>query len=416
MKVSERQVAKVFGTTTRRQFLRTTSLIALAPTIPAFLTRAARADTAKQDGRILVVIQLDGGNDGINTVVPFADDGYRKQRKQLGLPEDQLIKVNDSVALHPSMRAAMDLLEDGRFCVVQGVGYPNPNRSHDVSMAIWQTARFDPEDHDSFGWLGRAADERQVSSAASATAGVDSVLLGDESPPIALQGRRSTPLVLADLSDLKLTSDARPLQSAPQALSTERDDVESFARRASLDAYAASRLLDEVTTKSSDSPYPQTQLARRLKCIAQLIKADFNVPIYYAMQSSYDTHAGQLVTHANLLAELAGALKAFHNDLKTAQLADHVITLCFSEFGRRVEENASLGTDHGTAGPVFLAGPVSNALIGTIPSMTDLEDGDLKMQVDFRQVYATLLQDWLSIAPEPILGESFSRLSFVHKG
>src|SRR2546426_6746748 len=174
----------------RREFLRTSlqtsSLIALAPTIPGFLAHAARAAEPARDGRVLVVIQLDGGNDGINTVVPFADEGYAKHRKVLRLPKDRLVKVNDKVGLHPFLSDAGKLLEAGQLAIVQGVSYPNPNRSHFRSMAIWHSARLDPEEHGGLGWLGRALDEDARATEASA-----SILIGSGPPPVAIRGRRS---------------------------------------------------------------------------------------------------------------------------------------------------------------------------------------------------------------------------------
>jgi len=394
---------------TRRQFLRQSSLISMAPVIPAFLRSTAHASARNNDERILVVVQLNGGNDGINTVVPFANDGYPQHRKELQLKTHRLAKVNDEVALHRSLRPLADLLDDGQFSIVQGVGYPNPNRSHDVSMAIWQTARFDRDDHKSFGWLGRAMDEHREAKASGAA---DSVLLGTESPPVALRSRRSTSVSLAHLGDLKLRGEltAKP----PNADSN--DDLLAFARRASLDARGTADLIDEVAGSASrdGAPYPDTQLAGRLSSIAQLIKSGFSTRVYYAIQSGYDTHAGQLPSHSRLLNELGGALKAFQDDLNSAGLSDRILTLCFSEFGRRAAENASLGTDHGTAGPVFVMGSKVNAgLVGTPPDMTDLEDGDIKMQFDFRQVYSTMLEDWLQISPTKVVGGEFEKLALV---
>jgi len=321
----------------RRQLLQRSALIALAPTVPTFLSRTVRAMEPHNDGRILVVIQLSGGNDGINTVVPFADEGYAQHRDKLRLSTSRLIKVNEQVGLHPALRPAADLLEDGRLAIVQGVGYPNPNRSHDVSMAIWQTARFDPAEHKTFGWIGRAMDGHS----APADGSPHSILLGDENPPITLRGRRSTSVSLAHLNDLKLNSGTE-LFRTPVADSD--NDLLAFARRASLDARSTADLIDEVAKNSTTdgSSYPKTGLAGRLKSIAQLIKADFATPVYYAIQSGYDTHAAQLPTHARLLRELAGAMQAFLDDLQAAGLSERVITLCFSEFGRRVKENASL--------------------------------------------------------------------------
>ena len=393
---------------TRRGFLRQSSLIAMAPVIPSFLRSTAHATDNNGNERILVVVQLDGGNDGINTVVPFVNDGYAQHRKELRFKEDRLITLTDEVALHRSLRPVADLLDGGRFAIVQGVGYPNPNRSHDVSMAVWQTARFDREDHESFGWLGRAMDERKAAAGAAA----DSVLLGSESPPVALRGRRSTSVAMAHLTDLKLRDSLTPSRAGTE----QSDDLTGFARRASLDARETAKLIDEIAGAAGHgrSDYPETQLAGRLNSIAQLIKSGFSTPVYYAIQAGYDTHAAQLPIHARLLSELAGALKAFQDDLESAGLADRVLTLCFSEFGRRVAENGSLGTDHGTAGPVFVMGSkVSPGLLGRPADLTDLDSGDLKMQFDFRQVYASLLRDWLSIPVEPVLNGAFLGINLV---
>lgn len=243
----------------------------------------------------------------------------------------------------------------------------------------------------------------------------DSILLGSENPPVVLRSRRSTSVSLADLSDLQLKNDVQLTSVA----NSGQDDLLSFARRTTLEARTTAALIDEVakTSARDQSSYPDTQLASRLGSIAQLIKAGFNTPVYYAIQSGYDTHAVQLPSHSRLLRELAGAMKAFQDDLAAAGLADRVLTLCFSEFGRRVQENASLGTDHGTAGPVFVMGSKANAgLIGTPARMTDLDDGDLKMQFDFRQVYAAILDDWLAVAPEKILGGEFEKMALVSAG
>ena len=183
--------------TTRREFLKTSSLVSLAPTVSGFLYRTARATDASHDDRVLVVVQMGGGNDGINTVVPFADEGYAKHRDKLRIKEDRLLKLNNRIGLHPAMRAAADMIEDGRLAIVQGVGYPNPNRSHDVSMAIWQSARMDREEHNSYGWIGRALDE---SATAGATA---SLLAGDDQTPLTLRGRKCVSSSLHSLDELR---------------------------------------------------------------------------------------------------------------------------------------------------------------------------------------------------------------------
>lgn len=397
---------------TRRRFLENASLISLAPTVPFFLTNLGQANTAakKHQERVLVVIQLSGGNDGINTVVPYRDDGYAKHRKELRLPEQRLLKVSDSAGLHPAMQGAADLLEDGRLAIVQGVGYPNPNRSHEVSMSIYQTARFDPTEHENSGWLGRAMDQHAMHKATAQEGRTNCVLLGDENPPVALRGRRSAALALAHLKDLTLSGQQTPLNKN----SSPKDDLLAFTKRATADAFAAAKTIDEITTRSArNNDYPATKLGQRMQSIGQLIKSDFGASVYYAIQSGYDTHAAQLPSHARLLTEFAGALKAFDTDMKRAGLGDKVVTLCFSEFGRRVQENGSLGTDHGTAGPMFLSGAVQPGLVGSVPSMTDLEDDDLKRQFDFRQVYSTLISDWLGYSAKTVLGGEFEKLKLT---
>ena len=406
---------------TRRTFLNQASLIAISSTVPQFLHRSVFASEATND-KILVVIQLDGGNDGINTLVPYADEGYAKHRIALRIATEKLIKVNDTVGFHPALRPAADLLEDGRLAIVQGVGYPNPNRSHGVSNSIWQTARLDPSEH-TFGWLGRATDER----ARQTDQTPHSVLLGDDAMPIALRGRRSVAISLANLNDLKLSNaeihssakasqEASAFTSNPRTESSPSDDLLAFTRRSALDAFTTSHLIDELrsTHAADSSKYPMTTLASRLQSIAALIKSGFTTQVYYAIQSGYDTHAGQLPTHARLLAELAGGLKAFHNDLKSSGLEERVITLCFSEFGRRVQEDSSLGTDHGTSGPVILVGSaIQPGLFGKPPSLTELDEGDLKTQFDFRRIYASLLKNWLNVASEKSLAGDFEPMPLI---
>lgn len=384
----------------RRDFLGRSALVALTPTVPLFLARSVRAAAPQRDGRVLVVIQLSGGNDGINTVVPFKDEGYRKHRKALRLPEKRLLKIDDRTALHPALGDAMKLLESKRLTIVQGVGYPNPNRSHDRSMAIWQTARFDPEEHKGHGWLGRALD-------ADAS---PSLFVGTTALPIALRGRRSAASTLSRLEEFHLASDAAALRSMASA--APAGGLTAFVHRSFLDAYTTcDRLAEVARAQDSGANYPSTGLAQRLQLIARLLKTGFATRVYYTSQGGYDTHAAQLPTHANLLRELGGALRAFLDDLAAAGLAERVAVLTFSEFGRQVRENASAGTDHGTAAPLFLAGAgVRSGLLGTAPNLLDLVGNAPKMTMDFRRVYATVLEDWLGVSSKDALGGTFQRL------
>jgi uncharacterized protein (DUF1501 family) len=402
---------------TRRCFfargLRDSTLIALAPTLPGFLARTAHATGPEKDGRILVVVQLDGGNDGINTVVPFRDEGYAKYRKALSLPEKRLIPVDGEVGLHPAMRDAGRLLESGRLAIVPGVGYPNPSRSHFRSMAIWQSARLDEGDHTGLGWVGRGLDEGPPTRGGAPAA----LLIGPDSPPSAIRGRRSVSAALDRLDDYALID--KEAESRPIGSSSAGDDLGQFLRRSLLDAYTTAGRLEAVGEARGDArgdarddaAYPESELARRLKLTARVIKAGLGTRVYYLEQGGYDTHGHQLPRHAPLLEELSASLRAFLDDLAAARLADRVLVLVFSEFGRRVAENGSKGTDHGTAGPVLLAGPcVRPGLHGAYPSLTDLVDGDLKIAVDFRRVYATVLTSWLGLPSEKALGGAFEPL------
>jgi uncharacterized protein (DUF1501 family) len=395
----------------RRSFLKSNlsaaSLVAIAPAVPAFLARSLRAATQPHDGRILVVIELNGGNDGINTVVPFADEGYARHRKVLRLPADRLHRLSAEVGLHPSMRAAADLVEDGRLAIVQGVGYPNPNRSHFRSMAIWQSARFDEDEHDTCGWLGRALDAAPSPAARPAgPAGPAAMSVGTGDPPLAIRGRRAVHATIERFEDVQLQglvgADA---PDAAARITTGADDLAAFVRRRTLDAYAtADRLAAVSGREESGQRYPATGLGRRLQLVARLVKAELGPRVFYTIQPGYDTHAAQLNEHSRLLAEFSGALQAFLDDLTAARLADRVTVFAFSEFGRRAAENGSQGTDHGTAGPVFVAGPtVRSGLIGETPRLEDLADGDLRMSIDFRSVYASIVSQWLRLPADPVV-------------
>jgi uncharacterized protein (DUF1501 family) len=400
----------------RRDFLQKSTLVALAPTIPGFLARAGWAAEPARDGRTLVVIQLDGGNDGINTVVPFADEGYAKSRTTLRLPKDQLLKINQEVGFHPAMRDAAALLESGRLAVVQGVGYPNPSRSHFRSMTIWQSAKVDlprfkediivAEDNAVLGWIGRGLDEARKPADGSPAA----QFVGSGALPVALRGHRSVASTMRRPEDSLLT--LKVGKGADSADTGQGDDLADFVRRNTLDAYASSERIAEVLrSKESGVRYPATALAGRLSLVARLIKGGSATRVYYTSQASYDLHFAQPRDHGILLNELAGGIRAFLDDLAAAKLAERVLVLAFSEFGRRVQENGSQGTDHGTAGPVFLAGPcVRPGLVGETPKLLDLEDGDLKMSVDFRRVYAGVLEDWLGLPSKAALDGTFERL------
>jgi uncharacterized protein (DUF1501 family) len=403
---------------TRRRFLRAglaaAPLVALAPTVPLFVARAARAGENAGPGRVLVVVELVGGNDGINTVVPFADEGYAKHRRSLRLPREQLIRVGDGVGLHPALKPLARAWEDGHLAVVQGVSYPNPSRSHFVSRAVWHTARRAAGRGQGVGWLGRGLDGAGDRLAPAVSVGDGAVV------PLALRGRLRSCVSLSRPEECRLAA-ALP-RGGPAALlppgAPRGDDLLAYARRAALEASSTADLLADPKLAAGGPQYPATPLGRHLEVVARAIKAGLRASTYYLTQGGsdlsagdYDTHAGQLPVHAGLLAELAGGWAALLDDLRASRLEDRVALVAFSEFGRRVAENASAGTDHGTAGPVLVAGGgVRGGLIGAAPRLLDLEEGDVKGSVDFRRIYAAVLAGWLGVSAESALGETFEPL------
>jgi len=405
----------------RRDFLRSSlsasTLVAMgASTVPGFLGRSARAAAgSRATDRVLVVVQLLGGNDGLNTVVPHGIDGYARGRRALRIAAGQVHKVTPEIGLHPSMGAMAKLLEAGKLSVVQGVGYPNPDRSHFRSMEIWESARMEPDAIET-GWLGRSLDSSPPKPGDDPSA----IHVGSRSLPLAIKAKKVQVPSLSSLEEYRLRF-AGETRSAAEAVgrveSPSDDPLLGFLRRSTLAAYESSRRLEEVAKPKPGGPtYPAFGLARRLELIAQVIKAGYGTRIYYTTLDGFDTHANQLGSHAALLNELSDSVAAFTRDLDAAGQGDRVAVLAFSEFGRRVAENASLGTDHGAAAPVLVVGPVAKSgLVGPHPSLDDLDDGDLKYGVDFRRVYASMLETWLGCPAAPVVGEGFAPLDLFRR-
>jgi uncharacterized protein (DUF1501 family) len=355
-----------------------------------------------------------GGNDGINTIVPFADEGYAKYRKALRLPREKLIRLDDRTGLHPALKPLARTWEAGRLAIVQGVGYPNPSRSHFVSRDVWYTAHRNPGDARGIGWLGRGLDEAKDRLAPGVFVGVGAV-------PVALRGHWRSCVTLTDPKECRLAAELP--SGGPAALfrgtDVRGDDLLAYARRTALDAAGTADLFAHTKLASGGPRYPDSVLGQRFQTVARAIKAGLNASTYYLTQGAgevgevgnYDTHSRQLPTHAAVLSELAEGWAALLSDLQASRLGDRVVLMGFSEFGRRVKENASGGTDHGTAGPVLLAGgPVRGGLIGTAPKLLDLEEGDLKASLDFRRVYAAVLKNWLGVPAEAALAQKFEPL------
>jgi uncharacterized protein (DUF1501 family) len=412
---------------TRRDFLRrglgSATLLTCASSVPGFLARSAAAlDGVPRDakGRILVVLELTGGNDGLNTVVPYRNDIYRKLRPTLKLTTDRVLKVDDHTGLHPALGGFERLLQNRQLAIVQSVGYPNPNRSHFESMAIWQTANLKPSD-DSPGWLARQLD-LTISAPGRDAPGLH---IGNDLLPQALTGGERKVPSFGSLEQFRRrlgvpSSAGHVAQRATlDAIAGEAQggpgSLLQFVERSAVLTYASSaRLEDLLQGSDSTVTYPGYGLAQRLRLIAQLVKAGLTTSIYYTQLGSFDTHANQLDTHANLLREVGESLAAFFEDMTKAGDAQRVLVLVFSEFGRRLGENASGGTDHGTAAPVFLlGGSVMPGLHGCRPDLQNLVDGDPKHAVDFRCVYATLLDQWLNCPSEKVLAGKFAHLGLL---
>lgn len=389
----------------RRRFLQQSSLVTLAPLVPAFVTQTTCAAPPKKEARILIVIELGGGNDGLNTVIPYTDENYGKYRRKLRIEKKDVIPLNDSLGLHPAMKAAAELFDDGQLSIIPGVGYPNPSRSHFQSMATWHSARLDPLDHTGQGWLGRAGDQQRKTTTTTKVS--EAVYVGDGTIPAAIVGRRTNSIAVSSPGDLTLALD---VPSGKQSGAGE--DLQSFVRNSVASSFETAERFSAATDDSVvDGAYPNYQLAEHLKLVSRIIRLGDGTRVFYVSQPGYDTHSGQLPTHQRLLTQFSRSLKAFLQDMKLAGLSERVMVLAFSEFGRRVEENVSVGTDHGTSGPVFVAGEgVKAGILSEYPSLAKLADGDLEATVDFRRVYASVLSDWLGLDSKKPLGGVFDPL------
>ena len=404
----------------RRDFLKLTSagVVTWGLNVPGFLSRAAAfaPDSAKPGAKdtILVVVEFTGGNDGLNMVVPFNDDDYKRARPTLAIPGAQVKKINDQIGLHPGMDGLAGLLEDGALCVMQGVGYPHTTESHFRSMDIWQTAA--PDDFLTEGWIGKSL--KGMPGAASFH-----LKTGDQKAPLALEGAPVRVPSIATLEEFQLqTAAANGADGKNQRAviegavkSKEGGGLLDFVQKTAADTYASSRRLQEIGKNyQPKATYPNTPLATRLKLAAQLIDAGLGARVFYVSIDGFDTHAAQAPAQANLLTQVSGAMTAFYKDVAARGHGDRVLMMTFSEFGRRVKENGSKGTDHGTAAPMLLVGgKVKAGPSGKYPSLSDLEMGNLKYTTDFRRVYATVLDQWLGVPSKDVLGAAYEPVEIL---
>ena len=404
----------------------------MATTIPLFMQRSAEgimiplgslvtSRAGVPDDHVLVVIQLAGGNDGLNTVIPYGSREYYTNRSQIAIGEPGSTKYNagaalsisgaDGYGLHPNLTGLLDLMENGQAAIVQGVGYPNPNRSHFTSTDIWHTGNHSGQ---GYGWLGRYFDN----TCNGQPNPKGSIAIGNRAP-LALHGstQKAVNFETEELfrwagssGDASLEELYDNINRQEKLQSSKEDSQLDFLVRTSLDAQVSSDRIRSAVSKEPLVRYPGGQLAQQLQLIASMIRAELPTRVYYASLGGFDTHANQLNSHANLMQQLGDTLNAFQQDLGKQGNTGKVLTMVFSEFGRRVAQNGSGGTDHGTAAPMFLIGDnVKAGLLGKHPSLTKLDQGDLIYNTDFRQVYASVLEDWMGADSKEILGKKYTK-------
>jgi uncharacterized protein (DUF1501 family) len=381
------------------------------------------AGEPRRDDRdtVLVVVQLSGGNDGLNTVVPYEDDEYARSRPTLRLPRNTLHKINPLLGFHPRMGAFAELYKEGYLSIVQGVGYPNSDRSHEGAMRVWHTA--DPgRPSRQTGWLGRAVDSIWSANETDTRA----VFVGPISQPFGLNAESAIVPSIHSLRDLTIGQ----MPGYPKGQSAKKDaaafggvDTDNplldFLRRSTLNAHHGSQRIEAAERAGGTANYPSFQLAWSFRTIAQLIRADVGIRIFFTELGGggiggFDNHANQLGNHCALLHQLSESVAAFIHDLNRDKLLARVILMTFSEFGRTLKENGRRGTGHGAAAPIFLAGGrLKGGLIGPRPSLTDLDNGGLEFHTDFRRVYATVLDRWLGFESRTVLDEQFEPLDIL---
>jgi uncharacterized protein (DUF1501 family) len=407
----------------RRSFVnRALGVAVLGGTMPAALAQAALAQSAPlagasaDPGNVLVVIQLAGGNDGLNTIVPYSDDAYHRARPVIGLDPKTVLRVDDRIGFNPALAGLRDLFASGQVALLQGVGYPNPNRSHFEATEIWETAS--PDRPQQYGWLGRYLDRRYPTGTKPPTP-FETVALGDTLPAALVSAHVDVPAIGAlGAFSYNTGRDLASKQSAGALYDGAKGGGSPYLAMIADTAREAYHGGDTLRAKIAGytplATYPTDGFSQQLKLAAQLIGSDAGTRIIFVSLGSFDTHAGQRAQQDRLLGYLGNGLKAFYADLAAHGNAKRVLAMTFSEFGRRVTQNASNGTDHGTAMPLFVVGgAVKGGVYGDHPSLTDLDQGDLKFHTDFRAVYATVLQSWLGRNPADVIAGSFPVLPIV---
>ncbi|RYG44009.1 DUF1501 domain-containing protein [bacterium] len=401
---------------TRRDLLKGGTIIAVGLVAPPWLSTVARADVIRASrgdkplsDTVLVVCQFSGGNDGLNTVVPYGDAEYKKLRPVIGHPEEKVLKLNERMGLHPAMGGIKKLYDEGKVAIVQNVGYPHANRSHFKSMDIWQSAS--PEQKLKYGWIGRHYDHLIAGGPMNPV-----VALGlSTERPLALQGEKASIPTFASLADMQSLigdADAEKMLREIQGMDAMTGSTTRTVQQASKTALDAMSILNkQLKGYEPKQTYANDDFGRGFKQIAQLIATSPTTRVVYFSAGGFDTHAKQPESQEKLLKGYSDAVLAFQREMEAVGKADKVIVMTFSEFGRRAYENASQGTDHGAAGPMFFIGnKVKGGLHGPNPDLQKLDSGDVAFTQDFRGVYATALDNWMGSDSDVVLGQKFEHV------
>jgi uncharacterized protein (DUF1501 family) len=393
----------------RRNFLRNAGLASTSLFVPQFLSGYANQGFNNK-GKNLVIIQWSGGNDGLNTVVPFRNDIYYKNRPALAIPKKDVLKITDDLGLNPVLTGLKNLYDDGLLSIVNNVGYPNPNRSHFRSMDIWHTAS-DSDKYWQTGWLGRYLDEVNPENLNPHTA-----LEIDDSLVLALKGKEKNGFAVSNPTRLKASANNQFLKQITHHHEHEHEENVAYLYKTLIDTQSsADYLFEKSKVYKTNVAYPKTAIGNDLKTISNLIVAEANTKIYYVNVGGFDTHANQKPQQEKLLKQYSEAISAFVKDLKQNQKLDDTLIMTFSEFGRRVKQNASRGTDHGTANNVyFIGGKLKKpGFFNEAPNLSALDNGDLIYSVDFRKIYASVLDKWLNVPAEKVLKQGFKPLDLI---
>ena len=395
----------------RKQFIQIGSLATGSLMLPKFLKAFENKAMVPAGNKVVVILQLSGGNDGLNTVIPLRNDLYYKARPRIGIEKTKAVSLTDEFGLHPALNALREIYDDGGLGIINSVGYPNPDRSHFRSMDIWHTASQSTE-YWSSGWLGRYLDA-QCNGCDKPTQAIEI----DDVLSLSMKGNAMNGIALKDPRRLYGTANEKFFRDVLKSRSVETGEqsVDYLYKTMAHTLSSADYIFKQSRLHPSTANYPNSELGKSLKTIASLIFSDINTKVYYVSLGSFDTHIYQNMQQQRLFTEMNEAIKSFIKDLKANNRFEDVLLFTFSEFGRRVSQNASGGTDHGTANNMFLisGGLKQKGLINAMPDLSDLEDGDLKYKVDFKNVYATVLSRWLNADADKILGGHFDSMNFI---